>query len=1009
MFLKRHACRFAATHPTDHIWISDDFLNHALSRYVQLYVGRRHGSAIPGPLEARKRAAKRRMMGLAPTTAGLDPHPGFLAGLGQGHENQQSWQWQSPRLPQPKHPPTSLDDGNECCPTDHVGPNSPDNPALSPWLTNHNHTEEEIVAEEGQHYKPVEQVDIEEAAANADHEANPDTPIHENPEARREDNTHIDSMREIVKSFQEYDPMRKTSSRLGLCQLLDLGCDMDKILEFWADPLLNPWRAGNLSFFIAHCVEYSKLHEMRRFCDWTVRQFRTGACPDRDILQLVTELSEFRERDSWQELLGSLCDNAAQALRSSPVLRVEDISFETFSSLLAIMFDDVYCLSRLELGLNLVKGSSSAQRQGLVSLVWPTIERWVSMWEPSRSEELSSMTLSSTITTLLCTMPYNELLQIVRDVSWRILDHPLTEEDSIISWKKHSLWWSAIRAPGIFQHIKKTSFWLEISDAIRKRQEDAIKSTILTEIDKLLKQNKLQAAYQTFLKYHQVTLESCPHLAEALILDPNRDWRAALLLREIRQITVPVKQHSTGDDHVTKHLQQLRVRLLERMALAYAQQEHIPPPMIFFYAYGCWKIHERDNLGPMGSAMIHALALCGIVRPIQAGHQVSRTRLEWILRMVAEVEGVDASTKLGASIHGWLNEAYQQARTERHNLLGEAYEQARAERRRMLQHSLSQGANPWDGLTAMAQAQPNAPPNHGRSAQPNYKASPVIDMYSATLANGKGGQDQEQAVIDENDGGEAQLTEEAFMSDLASDTAAFIDSTTSSPIPEVSLEADEPEDILQHNVRYVSQDEVSKAQAPERPQEAMYISINSTRDATVDTDTGQGHSFKRLKIVREKRTRAEALDLRSRERRVHVLLARLNATRILSSDEAGTSSSSFEIACLPELPPISPCSLVLSAGNPVQLKKVYIWRKRILGSRGWNWPRLRHGMREYQEHQRSNVEHQGPTTFGNAKEPALGGWAGYLFIPRVLQLVARSEEHLNLGLPDNGRGTEREE
>ncbi|KAL8847987.1 MAG: hypothetical protein Q9221_006949 [Calogaya cf. arnoldii] len=990
MFLKRHACRFAATHPTDHIWISDDLLNHALSRYVQLCVGRRHGSAIPGPLEARKRAAKRRMMGLAPTNAELDPHPGFLAGLGRGHENQQSWQWQSPRLPQPKHPPSSLHDDNECRPTDHVGPNWPDNSALSPWLTNHNHTEEEIVAEEEQNYEPVEQVDIDQAAANADQQANPDNPIHENPEAPPKDSTHIDSMREIVKSFQEHDPMRKTSSRLALCQLLDLGCDMEKILEFWVDPQLNPWGAGNLSFFIAHCVEYSRLDEMRIFCDWTVRQFGTGACPDRDILQLVTELSEFRERDHWQELLGGLCDNAAQALRSSPVLRVEDVSFETFSSLLAIVFDDVYCLSRLELGLNLVKSSSSAQRQDLVSLVWPTIERWVSMWEPSRSEELSSMTLSSTITSLLCTMPYNELLQIVRDVSWRILDLPLTEEDSSISWKKHSLWWSAIRAPGVFQHIKKTSFWLEISDAIRKRQEDAIKSMVLTEIDKLLKQNKLQAAYETFLKYHQVTLESCPHLAEALILDPNRDWRTALLLREIRQITVPVKKHSTGDDQVAKHLQHLRVRLLERMALAYSQQEHIPAAMVFFYAYGCWKIHERDNLGPMGPAMIHALALCGIVKPIQGGHQVSRTRLEWILRMVAEVEGVDASTKLGASIHRWLNEAYQKARTERHNLLGEAYEQARRERNQMLRRSLSQGTNPWDAPTAMAQAQSNAPPNYGSSAQPNYKASPVIDMYSATLMNGNGVQDQVQAVVDENDGGEAQLTEEAFMSDLASETAAFIDSTTSSPIPEASLEADEPEDILQHNVRYVSWDENAKVQARDRPQETTYISITSTRDATVDTDTEQGHSFKRLKIGREKRTRAEAIDLRARERRVHGLLARLNTTRILGFDRTGTSNSSFGIACQPELPPISPCSLVLSAGNPVQLEKVYIWRKRILDSWGWASPRLRHGMREYQQH-------QGPTTFRNAREPALG--AGCLSIPRVLDWAERKEKHLDLELP----------
>lgn len=936
-------------------------------------------------------------MGLAPTTGGLDPHPGFLAGLGRGQENQQSWQWQSPRLPQPQHPPRSLEEGNGRCPSDHVVPHLSDSPALPAWLTDYDHKNEKVAAEEERINKPVENVDTDEVVQDTNYHAKPKTRDHDNPEARLKDNTHIDSMRKIIRSIQEHDPMRKTCSRLALRQLLDLGCDMDKILEFWVDPLLNPWRAENVPFFVAHCVEFSKVEEMRRFCDWTVRQFYVGACPDRNILLLISELSRFREQDNWEEILLSLCQNVAQALRSSPVLRVGDIAFKTYSSLLAVLFDDIYSPSRLELGLDLVKSSSSAQRQDLSSLVWPTIERWVYMWEPSKSADLSSMTLSSTITSLLCTMPNNELLGIVRDVSWRILNLPRSDQDSRILWQKHSVWWSAVRAPDIFQHIKKTSFWSEISDAIRKRQEEAIESTALIKINEHLNQNDLQAAYRTFLQNPQVNLETCPQLAEALILDPKRNWKTALMLRESRQPTVLGKQQPTGDDYVAKQLQHGRVRLLERMALAYAQQEHIPAAMVFYYAHGCWKIHERDNLGPMGPAMIHALTLCGVVRPLQAGRQVSRTRMEWILRMVAEVEGVDASTRLGAAIHEWLNEGYQQARTGRDQVLQQSLSWRHHE-----QNVRVQGTDPWDGLSAMAQAQSDAPPRHGWPAQITYKASPVIDMSPAASADGTDGVNSEQASLtwskDEDDDGEAQPAEDAFMSALASETEAFIYSTKSNPMPEVSDTArqyivptesnpdttsfEELQHIPEPNARDASWNKDLKARARDGAPRAA----TSPPDVTVDTVTGQVHSLIQPKDVHGKRTREEAINRRVKERKLHALLLRLNTTRTVGPDGIGTSTSPLETCCLPELPSIPPCSLVLSAADTAQLEKVYIWRKRILVSQDCDWPLLRHGMKEY----------RGPTTFSNAREPTLG--AGLLYVRRILEAVERGEKRLDLGL-----------
>ncbi|KAL9000697.1 MAG: hypothetical protein Q9169_000733 [Polycauliona sp. 2 TL-2023] len=994
----RYGIKLKLTHPSDHIWISDDILNHAISRYMQLHVGRRHGSAVPGPLEARKRAAKRRVMGLAPTLGGLDPHPAFIAGLGRGQENQQSWQWQSPNLPQSKHPPR-LGDSGEYCPDGHADPHPADNPALPAWLTDYEPNDESVTAEENQKPEVVGQVDTSEVIPGLPCHKKPKIQDHDSLEARLRESIELDDLRILIGSMAKHDRLRKTASRLALRQMLDTRCDMDKILGFWVDPLLNPWGAGNLPFFVSYCAEGSRSEEMGRFCDWMVRQFYVGACSDRNVLVLTTELSRFKDRDNWQEMLASLCQSIAQALRSSPVLRTEDISFKTYSGLLAILFEDIYASSRLELGLDLVKASSSAQLKDLADLVRPIIEHWVDTWEPSRSADLGLTKLSSTITSLLNAMPHDELLEIVRDVSWHFLNLSLFKSSSRDLWRKRSLWWSAIRALEIFGHIKKTSLWSEISKSLRKRQEEAIDSMALVKINENLSQHKLQAAYRKFLQCPRIALERCPDLAEDLILDPGRNWRTALMLRESRQAILLANQHSTGDDCMAKHLQQDRVRLLERMALAYAQQDHIPVAMVFYYVYGCWKIHERDKLGPMGPAMLHAIILCGIVRPLEAHRQVSRTRLEWILRMAAEVEGVNASTRLGATIHEWLNEGYRQARLGRAEVLHQSLSQRHHE-----QSSQVPGTDPWDWPTVTAQGQSVAPSRHGPYTQAVSRTSPVIDMYSAAIANGKERVDSHQTYHfspkNQEDGRAGQPAKEMFMSAQATATAASVESSSSNS---TAVDTDGERQYI---------DAVESNPSAASFEELHYSNERIKHDASWDREAiskrnGLGcaayihpdlppETKIRQQDVQRKRTRKEAFEQWVIDRRVQALLFRLNASRIAGVNNTTTSeysNGSAYLLYLPELSSIPPCSLALSAmsPSPAQKEQVDIWRKRILGSRDRKPALLRHGMREY----------KGPITFRNVKEPAIG--AGLLHAPWLLEAVGTGEKRLDLAFRHRGR------
>jgi hypothetical protein len=85
---------------SNHIWISDELLAEAFNRYVRVsHATRRYGSNVPGPLEARRRATKRRM-GMAVVGAAMGPPGGdfgalFGAGAGQP-SGQYGWSWTAP-------------------------------------------------------------------------------------------------------------------------------------------------------------------------------------------------------------------------------------------------------------------------------------------------------------------------------------------------------------------------------------------------------------------------------------------------------------------------------------------------------------------------------------------------------------------------------------------------------------------------------------------------------------------------------------------------------------------------------------------------------------------------------------------------------------------------------------------------------------------------------------------------------------------------------------------------
>ena len=99
MSLRRHVYRlpFQVKCRDDNVWIGDDILNDAIRRFSHSKISRRHVGHVPGPMEARKRATKRSMVGLAQVGGGMGLDPALLSGIQQPLEP--NWSWQRPTLP----------------------------------------------------------------------------------------------------------------------------------------------------------------------------------------------------------------------------------------------------------------------------------------------------------------------------------------------------------------------------------------------------------------------------------------------------------------------------------------------------------------------------------------------------------------------------------------------------------------------------------------------------------------------------------------------------------------------------------------------------------------------------------------------------------------------------------------------------------------------------------------------------------------------------------------------
>ncbi|KAL4739629.1 hypothetical protein BDV11DRAFT_215141 [Aspergillus similis] len=245
---------------TDYLWVSDELLASTFRRFVSGQ--RRYESRVPGPLEARRRLAKRRNTALA-SLAGSGPGDDIASLLGKNGREHMKWsepergfdiQFSSSA---PPAPPMSLFD--HFLSSDTFGGNLEDAGEFSTELTC-----EEFFGEKLQEYQTV--------------------------------NAIKSAIRELSIDLRQ----EPSSSRLLFDHILALSlrkrAAADELALFLDDPHLNVPGAGNYLRLVEHSMSpMIRFHKRTALFNLVIRALELGVVPPEEIGAIITRWSEWRK------------------------------------------------------------------------------------------------------------------------------------------------------------------------------------------------------------------------------------------------------------------------------------------------------------------------------------------------------------------------------------------------------------------------------------------------------------------------------------------------------------------------------------------------------------------------------------------------------------------------------------------------------------------------------------------------------------------------------------------
>ena len=347
MPFRRHVCRLPVyvRAPKDYVWSSEEVLNNAINHFSRGITFRRHVGAVPGPLEARKRAAKRRIVNLAQVGGAGEIDPSVVGGLGSALGQNVGWQWQSPTAPATKNT-----EGVEVLLWSIARRGANDCIELSPlprWLTDF------------ENLAPVEDQPKDEEEGTPQMSRHPK--FLKDMEACR-------SLRDLQKWARTHACNLRQYSRLAFRHLTDTGSPIPVLLEALEDTALRT--LGNLNYFLvrrlAKPLSQTDTHSLGY---WLRSQISVGVWSDKEILTIISSTSDIVGAAKDEQLRCKVIESFFEGLQSSTVFKLQDADHKIPRSLLAALHQGSITWRSQNLAIRIVKALQPMQLEKMATTI----------------------------------------------------------------------------------------------------------------------------------------------------------------------------------------------------------------------------------------------------------------------------------------------------------------------------------------------------------------------------------------------------------------------------------------------------------------------------------------------------------------------------------------------------------------------------------------------------------------------------------------------------------------
>ena len=266
-------------------------------------------------------------------------------------------------------------------------------------------------------------------------------------------------------------------SRAAFKRLLELTPSLSVIQAFLDDPSMNARGARNLRALLQSSIHRHGDYDMRFFGDWIQRHVYLGMLSEVDLKALlrVRFYEQLSKRLHW-----SIPQKVWEGLRSSQVLRAEDLQKDMTSVLLQSALQSVSFDEGRSLGLTIVEALQPSQLKQII----PTLSAFLEYLFLARYsqtchalDKLEPLTAIGELDdTLLNSLPKDIALQCIAQTTARLIKNiqlryigETQEAESMLE-----AWFSALSNSPLFRDLRRTSDWYDVEHRLATLDAKAI-------------------------------------------------------------------------------------------------------------------------------------------------------------------------------------------------------------------------------------------------------------------------------------------------------------------------------------------------------------------------------------------------------------------------------------------------------------------------------------------------------------------------------------------------------